>query len=311
MDRREFIGTLAGGLLAAPFVTEAQQSKKIPRVGVLWPNPPATFEPFRQGLKDRGYAEGQNVTFEYRWAEGKLDQLPELAGELVRLKVDIILTLAPPATLAAKNATRTIPIVFVSIGDPLASGLVASLARPGGTLTGTTRMLSEVSAKHLQLLKDAVPLLSQVAVLWNPLNSSHEPALKAVGATARSLSIELRPLEVRSPAQLDGVFSTVSRERVNGIIFLADPIFFIHLKRVTELVTAKHLPAISNFTEFPRLGGLMGYATSLPEEYRRAATHVDKILKGAKPADLPVEQPTKFELVINLKTARALGVTIP
>jgi ABC-type uncharacterized transport system substrate-binding protein len=200
-----------------------------PRIGVLWPNPPATFDFMRQGLKDFGYVEGRNISFEFRWAEGKLDQLPELAAELVRLQVDIIVTLAPQATLAAKHATQTIPIVFVAMGDPLASGVVASLARPGANVTGTTRMISEMSAKHVELLKETVPSLSKLAVLWNPTNSSHRPAL----------------------------------------------------------------------------------TPSLPDEFRHAASHVDKILKGANPAELPVEQPTRFQLVINLKVANALGLTVP
>jgi putative ABC transport system substrate-binding protein len=312
VDRRAFIGTLAGGLLAAPLAAEAQQAPgKVPRVGVLWPNPPATFDWFRQGLSDLGYVEGRNITFEYRWAEGKLGQLPELAAELVRLKVDVIVTLAPPAAQAAKNATQTIPIVFVAIGDPVASGLVANFARPGGNLTGTTRMTSEMSVKHLELLKEAVPSTSQLSILWNPANSSHAPALKALEAPARSLRIKLRLVEVRSPEDLDGVFTSLARDRPDGVVFIADPIFFIHLQRMADLLAANRLPGITLFTEFPRLGGLMGYAPSLSDEFRLAATHVYKILKGAKPGDLPVQEPTKFEFVINLKTAKVLGLTIP
>jgi putative tryptophan/tyrosine transport system substrate-binding protein len=234
-----------------------------------------------------------------------------LAAELVRLKVDLIVTLAPPATIAAKNATQTIPIVFVAIGDPVTSGLVASLARPGGNLTGTTRMLSEMSVKHLEFLKQAVPSLSRVAILWNPTNSSHAPALKAVESAATLRSIHVQLFEVRSPAELTAIFAAIGRARAGGVLFLADPIFFIHMNRIAELAAESHLPAISNFTEFVKLGGLMGYAASLRDEFRRAADHIDKILKGAKAGDLPVEQPTKFELAINLKTAKALGLTIP
>jgi putative ABC transport system substrate-binding protein len=310
MKRREFI-TLLGGVAAWPVAARAQQAKKIPRIGVLWPNPPATFDFMRQGLNDFGYVEGQNMAFEFRWAEGKLDQLPELAADLVRLKVDVIVTLAPQATLAAKQATQTIPIVFVAMGDPIASGVVTSLARPGANLTGTTRMLPEMSAKHVELLKDAVPSLTKLAVLWNPINSSHQPALQAVHATARSLSLQIKPLEVRAAAELDGTFDMIVRERADGVLFIADPVFFIQLKRMAELVGSNRLPAIANFIEFPKLGGLMGYAPSIPNEFRHAANHIDKILKGAKPADLPVEQPTKFQLVINLKTAKALGITVP
>jgi len=199
----------------------------------------------------------------------------------------------------------------VAIGDPLASGLASSLAHPGGNLTGMTRMLSEMSVKHVELLKQAVPSLSRLAVLFNPGNSSHAPALNAVADTAQALSVQVRPFRVRAPAEIDPVFAAVRSERADGVLFLADPIFFPHLKRIAELVDSGHLPAIANFVEFPKLGGLMGYAPSIPDEFRHAARHVDKILRGAKPGDLPVEQPTKFELVINLKTAKALGLTIP
>ena len=308
--RREFIVAL-GGAAAWPFAARAQDTKRIPRIGVLWPNPPATFEFMRQGLRERGYIEDQNIKFEFRWAEGKLDQLPELAGELVGIPVDVLVTLAPPATVAARNATQTIPIVFVAIGEPVASGLVATLARPGANLTGTTRMLPEMSAKHVELLKAAVPSLSKLAVMWNPINTSHRPALQAVEAVARSLALQIHPLEVRGSAELDGALVTISRERADGVLFIADPVFFINLERMADFVASSRLPAIANFIEFPKLGGLMGYAPSIPDEFRHAAGHVDKILKGAKPADLPVEQPTKFQLVINLKTARALGLDVP
>jgi putative tryptophan/tyrosine transport system substrate-binding protein len=309
--RRGFIAGLGGTALAWPLAARTQPAKKIPQIGVLWPNPPATFEFVRQGLRTFGYVEGQNISFEFRWAEGKLDQLPDLALELVRLRVDVIVTLAPQATLAAKNATQTIPIVFVAMGDPVASGVVANLARPGGNLTWTTRMLPEMSVKHVELLKEAVPSLSKLAVLWNPTNSSHGPALLAVNATARALSLQVHPLEVRAATELDSIFAAIAGERTDGVIFIADPIFFINLKRLVDLVASNRLPAISNFIEFPKLGGLMGYAPSLPDEFRHAASLVDKILKGAKAADLPVEQPTKFQLVINLKTAQTLGINVP
>jgi putative ABC transport system substrate-binding protein len=195
------------------------------RLPIIVSNPPATFDFMREGLRDLGYVEGQNIAFEYRWAEGKLDRLADLAAELVDLQVDIIVTLAPPATLAAKQATQTIPIVFVAMGDPLASGVVASLARPGANLTGTTRMISEMSAKHVELLKEAVPSLTHLAVLWNPNNSSHRTALQAVGSATRSLSLEALPMEVRSPAELDSTFAAIVRERADGLLFIADPTF--------------------------------------------------------------------------------------
>jgi putative ABC transport system substrate-binding protein len=311
MKRREFITLLGGAAAAWPGAARAQQPRKIPTIGVLWPNPPMTFKFMREGMRERGYIEGQNIRFEFRWAEGKLDQLPQLARDLVDIPVDVMLTLAPPATVAARNATQTIPIVFVAIGEPVASGLVASLARPGANLTGTTRMLPEMSAKHVELLKAAVPSLSKLAVLWNPINTSHRPALKAVEAVALSLSLQVRPLEVRGPAELDNVFAAISGDRADGVLFIADPVFFVNLKRIAEFVGSTRLPAIANFIEFPKLGGLMGYAPSIPDEFRHAAGHIDKILKGAKPADLPVELPTKFQLVINLKTAKALGLELP
>jgi len=311
VKRREFITLLGGAAAAWPLAARAQQGKKIPRIGVLWPNPPATFDFLRQGLKDFGYVEGQNVAFEFRWAEGKLDLLNELAAELVRLQVDVIVTLAPQATLAAKQATQTIPIVFVAMGDPVASGVVPSLARPGANLTGTTRMISEMSAKHVELLKEAVPSLRKLMVQWNPTNSSHQPAMQAVEATARALSLQVQPLQVRAVAELDGSFDVIVRDKTDGLLFIADPVFFIQLRRMADFVGANRLPAICNFTEFPKLGGLMGYAPSLPDEFRHAAGHIDKILKGAKPADLPVEQPTRFQLVINLKSAKALGLEVP
>jgi putative ABC transport system substrate-binding protein len=311
MQRRDFIKVIAGSAVGWPLAARAQQSKKVPVIGVLWPNPPAQFEFIRQGLIDLGYFEGKNIRFEFRWAEGTLDRLPELAEDLVRLPADLIITLAPPATLAAKRATQTIPIVFVAMGDPLASGVVASLARPGANLTGTTRMISEMSAKHVELLKEIYPSLSNLAVLWNPNNSSHPPALRAAEASAQSLSLQIRPLEVRAVTDLDNVFTTVVQQRADGVLFIADPIFFIQLKRMAEFAAANRLPAIANFVEFPKFGGLMGYAPSLPDEYRHAAKHIDQILQGANPGNLPVEQPTKFQLVINLKTAKTIGVTVP
>ena len=307
---RAWVAILLVLLALTPFSSTAQP-KRVPKIGVLWPNPPATFDFIRQGLTELGYVEGRNIAFEYRWAQDKLGQLPELAAELVQLKVDLIITLAPQATIAAKNATQTIPIVFVAMGDPVASGVIATLARPGGNVTGTTRMISEMSGKHVEFLKQAVPGLSRLAILWNPLNSSHVPALETATAVAHSLAIRVQALEVREAADLDGVFAAMARERADGVLFIADPVFFIHLRRMAELIAAARLPAVCNFTEFPKMGGLIGYAPSLPDEFRRVATHIDKILKGAKPGELPVQQPGDFELVINLKTAKALGLAIP
>jgi putative ABC transport system substrate-binding protein len=310
MMRREFVFGL-GAAVAWPLAVHAEQSKRVPLIGVLWPNPRDQFELIRQPLVDLGYVEGKNIRFEFRWAEGALDKLPQLAMELVRIPVDLMITLAPPATLAAQRATQTIPIVFVAMGDPLSSGVVASLARPGANLTGTTRMISEMSAKHVQLLREIDPALSDLAVLWNPNNSSHPPALRAVESSARSLSLQIQPFEVGAATDLDNVFAAVAHSRANGLLFIADPIFFIHLKRVADFVASSRLPAVGNFLEFPKLGGLMGYAPSLPDEYRHAASHIDKILRGARPADLPVEQPTKFQLVINVNAAKMLDINVP
>jgi putative ABC transport system substrate-binding protein len=311
MRRRNFIKAIAGSAAAWPLAIRAQQSRKVPLIGVLWPNPPSQFEFMRQGLADLGYVEGKNIRFEFRWAEGSLDKLPELAMDLVRIPVDLLITLAPPATLAAQRATRTIPIVFVAMGDPLASGVVASLARPGANLTGTTRMISEMSAKHVELLKEGYPALSNLAVLWNPNNSSHRPALSAVETSARTLSLQILPLEVQAVADLENVYTAIVQERADGVLFIADPIFFIRLKRMADFTAANRLPAICNFVEFPKLGGLIGYAPSLREEYGEAAKQIGEILKGANPAELPVEQPTKFQLIINAKTARMFGLDMP
>ena len=311
MRRRSFIKVIAGSAAAWPLAVRAQQSRKVPLIGVLWPNPPSQFEFMRQSLAHLGYVEGKNIRFEFRWAEGSLDKLPELALDLVGIPVDLLITLAPPATLAAQRATRTIPIVFVAMGDPLASGVVASLARPGANLTGTTRMISEMSAKHVELLKEGYPALSNLAVLWNPNNSSHRPALSAVETSARTLSLQILPLEVRAVTDLDNGFKAILQQRADGVLFIADPIFFIQLKRMADFMTANRLPAIANFVEFPKLGGLIGYAPILRDEYGQAAKQIDEILKGANPADLPVEQPTKFELVINAKTAKMFGIDMP
>jgi len=308
--RRGFLAGLSL-MLAVPFRADSQPVRTVPRVGVLWPNPPATFDFVKQGLAQHGYIEGRNIAFEYRWAGDQLDRLATLAAELVQQRVDLIVALSPPAALAARDATRSIPIVCVAIGDPVASGLVPSLARPGGNITGTTRMLPEMSEKHVEFLKQAVPALARLAVLWNPTNTSHPPAVKAAQAAAQALGVSIVSFEVRSAGDLDSAFASMLRERVNGLLFVADPVFFVNLNRMAELVRAARLPSVSNFTEFAAMGGLIGYSPSIPDEFRRVADHIDKILKGAKPGDLPIQQPSKFDLVINARTAKALGLTIP
>jgi putative ABC transport system substrate-binding protein len=322
--RREFIGTLAGGLLAAPLAAEAQQAGKVYRIGYLSPSSPSDPErlaspfgerglaAFRQGLRELGYVEGQNFVIEHRWAEGKFERLPDLAAELVRLKVDVIVSVVTQATLAAKNATRTIPIVLVAAGDPVGSGLVASLAHPGGNVTGPSAMYADLAGKQLELLKETVPRVSRVAVLWNPANAAWQAQmLKATQVAAPALGLRVQLLEARGSDELEGAFVAMTRERASALLVQVDVIFALHARRIADLAAKHRLPAMYGAREHVEAGGFMSYAPNVPDLFRRAATYVDKILKGAKPADLPVEQPTKFELVINLKTAKALGLTIP
>ena len=249
---------------------------------------------------------------EYRWAEGRFDRLPDLAAELVRLKVDIIVALATPAAAAAKNATETIPIVMIGVGDPAGIGLIASLARPGGNVTGLSFSVGpEIIGKGLELLKETVPKVRRVAILSNPANPAQPLAMREVNVAARSLGVQLQLLEARGPNEFDGAFAAMAKERVGALLVVADGLFILHRTRLADLAARSRLPAIYGYREHVEAGGLMSYGSSLRDLWRRAATYVDKILKGAKPADLPVEQPTKFELVVNLKTAKALGLTIP
>jgi len=310
------MGALAGTLLAAPLAAEAQQAGKVHRIGYLTgglsTDRPHLIEAFRQGLRELGWVEGQNIVIEYRYAEGRFDRLPDLAAELVRLKVDIIVAVATPASAAAKNATGTIPIVGISLGDPVGTGLIASLARPGGNVTGVSYSVGvETIGKGLELLNEIVPNVRQVAILSNPGNPLHAPAVRDVKVAARSLGVQLQLLEARGPTEFDGAFAAMAKERVGGLLVVADTMFNLHRARLVELAAKSRLPAAYGTRDAVEAGGLMSYGPSLPDLFRRGATYVDKILKGAKPADLPVEQPTKFELVINLKTAKALGLTIP
>jgi putative ABC transport system substrate-binding protein len=313
--RREFIGALAVFLLAAPLAAEAQTPAKVPRIGFLSVSLPTDLggrlETFRQGLRELGYVEGQTIAIAYRFAEGRPERLPALAADLVRLKVDIIVTAAQPAHEAAKQVTRTIPIVFAATGDPVAEGLVASLARPGGNITGLASIAPEVVGKQLELLKEVVPKISRVAVLQNPSDHAHPPMLRQAEGPARALGIQLHVVQAGSPAEIGTAFAAMRSERVGSVLVLRDPLFYSQRTQIAALAAKSRLPAVYGFREQVEAGGLMAYGASLPQMYRRAATYVDKILKGAKPADLPVEQPTKFELVINLKTAKALGLAIP
>jgi putative ABC transport system substrate-binding protein len=315
MERRAFIGTLAGSLLAAPLAGEARQAAKVPRIGYLALNPTPHFqEAFRQGLRDLGYVEGRNVAIEYRDAGGKVDRLPALAAELVALKVDVIVASGTPAALATKQATRSLPIVFTAVGDPVTSRLVTSLARPGGNITGLSVLAPELVGKCLEQLKQAIPAVSRVAVLWHPGamgERTDKDMLKRAEVAAQALGVRLQVLEARGPADFDGAFSEMTRARAGALTVLTSSMLFGERRRLVDLAAKNRLPAVYPWREGVDAGGLMAYGPDLADLLRRAATYVDKILKGAKAGDLPVEQPTKFELVINLKTAKALGLTIP
>jgi putative ABC transport system substrate-binding protein len=270
------------------------------------------LDAFRQGLRELGWVEGQNIVIDYRFAEGRFDRLPDLAAELVRLKVDIIVAVPTPAAVAAKNATGTMPIVAISVGDPVGIGLIASLARPGGNVTGSSYSVGlEIGGKQLELLKETVPKVRRVAILSNPGNPGQPLSIRELNVAARSLGVQLQLLEARGPNEFDGAFAAMATERVGALLVVADSLFVLHRSRLADLAARSRLPAVYGSRDTVEAGGLMSYGPSLRDLYRRSATYVDKILKGAKPGDLPVEQPTKFELVINLKTAKALGLTIP
>jgi putative tryptophan/tyrosine transport system substrate-binding protein len=307
MDRRAFITGL-GTVLVAPVRAEAQPSTPIARIGLLTD---LVWEPLREGLRDLGYMEGKNVVFELRRSDGRSERWPELATELVRLKVDVIVTQGTPATLAAKQATTTMPIVMVGTGDPLTTGLVASLARPRGNVTGSTQLGAGLATKRLEMLKETVPKLSRVAFLWNPANPDQKSHLHEVQVGARSLNVALQSTEVRNREDLELAFTTLMRERSSALLMTAESVHQRYIDDILMFASKHQLPAMYQLKENVERGGLMSYGASVPDLLRRAATYVDKILKGAKPADLPVEQPTKFELIINLKTAKALGLTIP
>ena len=312
--RRAFLGILAGGLLATPLAAEGQQAGRVYRVGFLWDSPavwPHALDAFRQGLRDLGWVEGKNIVIEYRWVEGRFDRLPSLVEELVRLKVDLIVAPTSIYTGAAKRATSTIPIVFASHADPIGSGHVASLARPGANITGLTIIMSETMAKSLELLKATIPGLTRVAVIWDPATPSHGPSLKAVEAAGGALGLRLQTLPVRSTTEFDSAFSAMARERAGAVLVLSTPLFMGGAKRLADLALTYKLPAMFGPREHVEAGGLLSYGPDRADLYRRAAIYVDKILKGANPAELPVQQATKFEMVINLKAAKALGLTIP
>jgi putative ABC transport system substrate-binding protein len=300
--------------VAAPLMVSAQPATKVARIGVLtlstasWaPN----AEGFRQGLRELGWVEGQSLALEHRDAAGRADRLPALAGELVRLKVDVIVTQSNVATLAAKRATQTIPIVMAIAGDPVKAGLVSSLARPGGNVTGLTLMQTELSGKRLELLKEVLPNMTLVAVIWNPTDPPAAGMLRETEAAARALGLKLHAIEARSSTDLDAAFKAVAAVRPGAFFTLPGGLFLNNMTRVIEFAAKRGLPGVFPSREFAEAGGLLSYAPSLGAHWRRSTVFVDKILRGARAADIPIEQPTKFELVINLKTAKALGLTIP
>ena len=311
MQRREFI-TLLGGIAALPMAAHAQQQRRVPKVGYLFSFTQAEgrhlWEACRQGLRDLGYVEGQSIILEPRWADGRHERLPALAADLVGRNVDVIVSAATPASLAAKAATSTIPIVIVAVGEPVKTGLVVSLARPGGNVTGLSLLTSDLSGKRLQLLLEILRNVSRVALLINPKNPISAIFLEETQDASRKLGIELQQLEARSPQEIERTFDRAASERSGALIVFDDPVLWSYRAQIVALAAAQKIPAMYGYKDFVDDGGLISYGPDRPDQYRRTATFVDKLLKGAKPADLPVEQPTKFELVINLKTAKALGL---
>ncbi|MBI2992094.1 MAG: ABC transporter substrate-binding protein [Deltaproteobacteria bacterium] len=296
-------------------MAQAQQPTKVPRIGFLG-NSTAALEtnlvgPFREGLRDLGYTEGRNILIEYRWAEGKYDRFPALIAELIALKVEVIVTAGTPASLAVKKAASSIPLVMIAVGDPIGTGLIASLARPGGSITGLTSIAADLEGKRLELLREVVPALSHVAVFWNPASPFQVVAEKEVQAAAQLMRMKVLSLGVRAEEQFDNAFAAIRKERPGALLVLADRLFLHNRARIMDFATKHRLPGVHAYVELVEVGGLMSYGPSYAGMHKRAAYFVDRILKGAKPADLPVEQPTKFELIINLKAAKQIGLTIP
>lgn len=309
-DRRTFTRVLAGTLLASPLIAFAQQPTKRPRIGILGNEDTPPWQGFRQGLRDLGYVDGRNVTIESRWSEGKIERLPTLANELVQLKVDVIVASSTPAIRAAKQATSTIPIVMAVSSFPDKIGLVESLARPGGNVTGLTNVAPELAGKRIQLLNEIAQKVSRVAVLWNPASPVEPLGFQELLALRRIAGVEIQSIEVRAPDDYAAAFASVSANHAEALYVFGNPINFKQRQLIADFALKSRLPSIYEERLFVESGGLLSYAPSFIDLFRRAATYVDKILKGAQPANLPVEQPTKFELVINLITAKALGLTI-
>lgn len=300
-------------LVGCVHLAQAQEQMRTPRIGFIRPgSPPDLYvEAFKESLRDLGYIEGQNIAIEYRWLEGKSARLPVVAAELVRLNVEVIVTQGEVMTRPVKQVTDTIPIVMATSGDPLGAGLIVSLGRPGGNVTGLSSVSADISGKRLQLLKEAVPKVTRIAMLYNPTIRSAVLEIKGTHDAAPRLGIKVQAVEMRSAGDLGPAFDALTRERADALLVQGDPFTTTHRKRILDLAAKRDLPVVSVFEDFANAGGLMSYGPNRLDMFRRAAVYVDKILKGAKPADLPVEQPTKFELVINLKTAQRLGLTIP
>jgi len=315
MNKKIVVSILAISILTSIQLAHAQKPAKVPRIGMLFTGtaspPSARTEAFRKGLRDLGYIEGKNIILEWRFAEGKLDRLPDLAAELVRLPVDIIVTATNPAITAAKNATKTIPIIMALSGNPVAVGHVASLARPGGNITGFSTLAPEISGKRLELLKEILRKVSRVGVLWNPRNRDMVLRMEEAKVAAKALNVKLQSVEARATGDFDGAFSTLTSERPEALLTFADPLTRGHQQRIVDFTLNSRLPAMYEFKDWVDVGGLVSYGPDDQDNFRRAAIYVDKILKGTKPGDLPVEQPMRFELMINLKTAKAIGLTIP
>jgi ABC-type uncharacterized transport system substrate-binding protein len=316
MRRRKFITLLGGAAVCWPLAARAQQpAAKVPRIGFLG-NSTAELEAnlvgsFRDGLRALGYEEGRNIVIEYRWAEGKYERFPALIAELVASNVDVIVTAGTPASLAVKTATTSIPLVMIAVGEPVATGLVASLARPGGNITGVTSMSAEIEGKRLELLREVAPNISHIAVLWNAGSPIQVIQERETRAAAQVLGMKMLSLGVRTLEEIEDAFAAIMRERPGALLVLADRLFLHHRTLIMEFATQHRLPGVHAYRELVEVGGLMSYGPSYADMHRRAATYVDRILKGEKPADLPVERPVKFELVVNLKAAKALGLEVP
>ena len=317
MNRRTFLCGLTLGTLSAPLAAEAQQAGRVWRIGFLGvtsgpvPGSDPSLNAFLRRLRDLGYIEGKNIALEFRYSEGRTERYPVLAAELVNLKVDVLVAESTPAAIAAKQASSTVPIVMVSVGDPVGAKLIDSLARPGGNITGLSLLAPELAAKRLDLLKQTLPKISRVAVLWNSANEGMRLRFRETQIAAPVLGVTLQSVTVQSPDDFNTVFAAMTRDRPESLLVLADTVTVANSRRTVEFATRNRVPAIYEWRGFVDAGGLMSYGVDFSEHFRRAAYFVDKILKGAKPGDLPVEQPSKFELVINLKTAKALGLTIP